>query len=113
VGLVMLIYRAGVLSWLTRAFAAVGQMAFTNYLLHTIICTTIFYGHGLGLFGQLERTGQITLVAAVWVFQLILSPLWLRRFRFGPFEWLWRSLTYGQRPLFRRYPARAPSPATA
>jgi uncharacterized protein len=113
VGLVMLIYRAGVLSWLARAFAAVGQMAFTNYLLHTIICTTIFYGHGLGLFGQVERTGQITLVAAVWVFQLILSPLWLRRFRFGPFEWLWRSLTYGQRPPFRRYPARALSPATA
>jgi len=94
VGLIMLACQKPALAALTRPFAAVGQMAFTNYLLQTIICTTVFYGHGFGQFGQVERVGQIALVAAVWAFQLIVSPLWLRHFLFGPFEWLWRSLTY-------------------
>jgi uncharacterized protein len=69
-------------------------MAFTNYMLQTIICTTIFYGHGFGLFGHVERVGQIGIVFAVWALQLAISPIWLRHFRFGPLEWLWRSLTY-------------------
>jgi uncharacterized protein len=77
-------------------------MAFTNYLLQTILCTTLLYGHGFGLFAQFERTQQMGVVLAVWVIQLILSPLWLARFRFGPFEWLWRSLTYGSLQPFRR-----------
>lgn len=106
VGALMLLVRAGALGWLTRRLASVGQMAFTNYLLHTIICTTIFYGHGLGLFGEVERTGQILIVFGVWAFQLMVSPLWLARFTMGPFEWLWRALTYGTRPPFRR-PAAA------
>ena len=54
------------------------------------ICTTIFYGHGLGWFGSVDRVGQIGVVAAVWAVQLVASPLWLRRFRFGPAEWAWR-----------------------
>jgi uncharacterized protein len=69
-------------------------MAFTNYILQSVICTTIFYGHGFGLFGNVERVGQIGVVAAVWIAELALSYLWLQRFRFGPLEWLWRSLTY-------------------
>ncbi|MFQ5724758.1 MAG: DUF418 domain-containing protein, partial [Terriglobia bacterium] len=102
VGAVMLICQRRALGWLTRRLAAVGQMAFSNYLLHTLICTTIFYGHGLGLFGQVERVGQILIVFGVWGFQLLVSPLWLRRFRFGPLEWLWRSLTYGKlQPMVR------------
>jgi uncharacterized protein len=112
VGLVMLVCKSGALAWLTSRLAAVGQMAFTNYLLHTIISTTIFYGHGLGYFGSVERTGQILIVFAVWAFQLIVSPIWLRYYRFGPFEWLWRSLTYGSRQPFRRAVA-VPAPATA
>ncbi|MGH9812009.1 MAG: DUF418 domain-containing protein, partial [Candidatus Acidiferrales bacterium] len=112
VGLVMLVCKSGALGWLTARLAAVGQMAFTNYLLHTIICTTIFYGHGLGYFGSVERTGQILIVFAVWVFQLIVSPIWLRYYRFGPFEWLWRSLTYGSLQPFRRA-VPVPAPATA
>ncbi|HLE80238.1 MAG TPA: DUF418 domain-containing protein [Dehalococcoidia bacterium] len=106
VGLVMLACRKPALGWLTRPFAAVGRMAFTNYLLQTLICTTIFYGHGLGLFGEVERVGQIAVVAGVWAAELILSPLWLRYFQMGPFEWLWRSLTYGRWQPFRRPVAR-------
>lgn len=75
-------------------FAAAGRMAFTNYLMQTIICTTIFYGHGFGLYGYVERWGQFFIVLAIWLLQLFWSPLWLRYFRFGPAEWLWRSLTY-------------------
>ena len=112
VGLVMLVCKSGALGWLRTALAAVGQMAFTNYLLHTIICTTIFYGHGLGYFGSVERTGQILIVFAVWAFQLIVSPIWLRYYRFGPFEWLWRSLTYGRPQPFRRA-VPVPAPAAA
>ncbi|MFQ5741629.1 MAG: DUF418 domain-containing protein [Acidobacteriota bacterium] len=109
VGVVMLVCQRPALAALTRPFAAVGQMAFTNYLLHTVICTTIFYGYGFGLFGQVERVGQITIVGAVWVLQLIVSPLWLRYFRFGPLEWLWRSLTYRARQPLRREPTATPA----
>jgi uncharacterized protein len=66
----------------------------SNYLLHTLIATTIFYGHGFGLFGSIERTGQVIIVLAIWACQLVWSPIWLHYFRFGPAEWLWRSLTY-------------------
>jgi uncharacterized protein len=87
---------------LTRPLSAVGRMAFTNYILHTLICTTIFYGHGLGWFGKLKRHELYYVVAAVWLLQLIISPLWLRAFRFGPLEWCWRSLTYWQRQPMRQ-----------
>ena len=105
VGLVMLACRAPALHRLTRPFAAVGQTALTNYLLQTVLCTLIFYGHGLGWFGSVDRLGQMGVVAAVWALQLAASPLWLRRFRFGPVEWAWRSLTYGARQPLRRAPA--------
>jgi uncharacterized protein len=94
ISLVMLACRSDALKRITRPFAAVGRMAFTNYLVQSIICTTIFYGHGLGLFGRVERSGQILIVFAVWAFQLAVSPIWLRYFRFGPFEWIWRTLAY-------------------
>ena len=109
VGSVMLACRTEALRGLTRPFAAVGQTALTNYLLQTVLCTTIFYGHGLGWFGSVDRVGQIGVVAVVWAVQLIASPLWLRRFRFGPAEWAWRSLTYGARPALRRAPAPEPA----
>ncbi|AGB35996.1 DUF418 domain-containing protein [Natronococcus occultus] len=86
----------------TRALAAVGRTAFTNYLLQTVLATLIFYGHGLGLFGQLSRVELLGVVAAIWAIQIFLSVLWLRYFRFGPIEWLWRTLTYrSQQPLRR------------
>lgn len=94
IGLVMLWVQWGGLATLQMALAAVGRMALSNYLLHTLIATTIFYGHGFGLFGSVDRTGQILIVLAIWLFQIIWSPIWLHYFRFGPAEWLWRSLTY-------------------
>ena len=97
-GLVMLAVRRGFLPGLQARLAAVGRMAFTNYLLQTVICTTIFYGHGLGLFASAERYQQLLIVFAVWALQLWLSPIWLRRHSYGPLEWLWRTLTYGRRP---------------
>ena len=94
IGLLMLFARSTALPRLRNALAAVGRTALTNYLLQTILATAIFYGHGLGLFGSVERVGQIGIVTAIWAVQLSVSPLWLRHYRFGPFEWLWRSLSY-------------------
>ena len=102
VGLVMLACRTAALRRFTRPFAAVGRTALTNYLLQTVLCTTVFYGHGLGWFGSVDRLGQMGVAAGVWAVQLAVSPLWLRRFRFGPAEWAWRSLTYGTRLPIRR-----------
>jgi len=99
--LVMLFCRAVLFQKITRPFAAVGRMAFSNYLLQTLICTTIFYGHGLGLFGKVQRWQQVLVMIGIWMAQLIISPIWLRHFRFGPMEWQWRSLTYWKVQPFR------------
>jgi uncharacterized protein len=107
VGFIMLICRQPRLQAAVRPLAAAGQMALTNYLLQSVICTTIFYGHGFGLFGRVERVGQIGIVLAVWIFELTLSPVWLSYFRFGPAEWMWRALTYGKLPALRRSVAGA------
>ena len=72
----------------------VGQMAFTNYLAQSLMCGLFFYGVGFGYFGKLQIYEMYYVVAAVWVIEIIWSHLWLRYFRFGPMEWLWRSLTY-------------------
>jgi uncharacterized protein len=95
VGAVMLVCKAGLATWLTRRLAAVGRMALSNYLAHSVICSLLFYGYGLGLYGGVSRAGLVPIVLAIWAVQLFVSPLWLHHFRFGPAEWLWRSLTYG------------------
>ena len=102
IGLVMLICQSGALPGLRRRLAAVGRMALTNYLMHTVLCSLIFYGYGLALFGSVSRVGQVGITVAIWMFQLWLAPLWLDRFRFGPMEWMWRSLSYLKRQPFRR-----------
>jgi uncharacterized protein len=102
IGLVMLVWKLDLFKFLQIALAKVGQMALTNYLSHSLICNFIFMGWGLGLAGELQRVETYYVVFGVWVFQLIFSPLWLRYFRFGPAEWLWRSLTYGQRQRLRQ-----------
>jgi uncharacterized protein len=99
---VMLIFRSSGSRPVTAPLAAVGRMAFTNYLMDTFICTFIFYGFGLGMFGKVSRVQQAGFVVAIWILQLIVSPIWLRYFQFGPFEWLWRSLTYLKLQPFRR-----------
>lgn len=91
---ILLLLKNGLVPALTNRLAAVGRMAFSNYIMHTLLCGLIFYGHGLGLIGQVERAGQLLIVLGIWALQLWLSPIWLRHFRFGPLEWLWRSLTY-------------------
>jgi len=96
IGAIMLICKHALLPWLRIALAAVGQLALTNYLSQSIICNLIFMGFGLGLFGDLERYQVYFVVLAVWIFQILFSLFWLRFYRFGPAEWLWRSLTYQQ-----------------
>ena len=106
VGMVMLCTKSNILGFLKRSLAAVGRMALTNYIMHTVIATTIF-----GIFrqfGQWQRYQLYYLVLAIWISQMIISPIWLRYFRFGPLEWLWRWLTYGKRPRFRRDPQPDP-----
>lgn len=83
--------------------AAVGRLALSNYLGQTVVCTTIFYGWGLGWFATLTRAQLWGVAAAIWVLQLAVSTLWLRWFVMGPLEWAWRSLTWGRlQPLRRR-----------
>jgi uncharacterized protein len=103
VAVVMLACRVGILSLVARWLAAVGRMALTNYLMQTVICTTLFYGYGFGLFGELSRAQLYAVVLGVWLVELAWSPLWLWRYQYGPAEWLWRWLTYLRRPpLLRR-----------
>ena len=96
VSVIMRLCQSSLWPRLTNKLAALGRTAFTNYILQSLICTFIFYGFGLGLFGSVERWGQVLIVFGVWAIQLALAPLWLRHYRFGPLEWLWRSLTYGR-----------------
>jgi len=96
IGVVMRIVQLNLLRTLRVRLAAVGRMALSNYLLHTFIATVIFYGYGFGLYGSVSRWQLVLIVLVIWGMQLAVSPVWLRYFKFGPFEWLWRSLTYKQ-----------------
>jgi uncharacterized protein len=109
----LLLVKAGWLARVTRRLAAVGQMALTNYIAQTIICIFVFDGFGLGLFGALQRHQLYYIVAGIWIVQLAWSPIWLRHFRFGPLEWVWRSLTYWQWQPMRHAPVAAPIAAEA
>ena len=92
IGLIMLFIKTGILSPLRRMLAATGQMALTNYLMQTILANIVFIG--FAQYGKWHRHELYYLVISIWIFQLILSLIWLKYFRFGPFEWAWRSLTY-------------------
>ena len=96
----------GYVAWVLRALASplwkrplgrlapAGRMALTNYLMQSLVCTWIFYGYGLGYFEQLPRAWHPVFALALFGLQVLVSHLWLSRFRFGPMEWLWRSATY-------------------
>ncbi len=104
-GAMLLFVRSGILSVFRHAVAAVGQLAVTNYLMQSVIMAVLFVG--LGWYNQLERHQLYYVVLAVCAFQLVFSALWLRVFRFGPVEWLWRYLTYLKRPPFLRERSQA------
>lgn len=87
--------------WLGWA-APMGRMAFTNYLMQSVIFGWIFYGYGLGLFGRLGVASALAIGIAVYVAQVLFSAWWLRRFRYGPVEWLWRTLMYGEAQPMRQ-----------
>lgn len=82
--------------------APVGRMALSNYLLQSIACMFIFYGFGLGLYGHLGTAAAVGVVLPIYLAQVVISRWWLARFRFGPAEWLWRRLTYGESVAFIR-----------
>ncbi|WMJ70002.1 DUF418 domain-containing protein [Stenotrophomonas sp. 24(2023)] len=86
------------LAWLAPA----GRMALTNYLAQSVVCTLVFYGYGAGLFEQMPRAWQVVFALGLFGTQLLASRAWLRRFRFGPMEWLWRAMTYLAWPPMRR-----------
>ena len=98
----ILMVEARSVTWLTSRFAAAGRMAFSNYLGTSLVMTTIFYGYGLGLFGELHRAQLYLLVLGQWLLILGWSKAWLRHFRYGPFEYLWRSLARGQLVSFQQ-----------
>jgi uncharacterized protein len=101
--LIMLLVRPGGL--LVDRVAAAGRTAFSNYLGTSILMTTLFYGYGFGLFGDLRRVELWLVVAAMWALMLLWPKPWLERFQFGPLEWLWRSLARWSVQPMRRTPA--------
>ena len=108
---VLIMVKAGALKWITKPLAAVGQTALSNYLGTTAICTLVFDGWGFGLFGRLAFFRLFYLVAAIWAVNLVASTMWLKYFRFGPLEWMWRSLTYWRLQPMRRPSGEAAIPA--
>lgn len=101
-GLILLLYKSGYFKWLFALTRPVGQMAFTNYLMQSVLCGLFFYGFGFGMIGKLQRYELYYVVAIVWVVEICWSHLWLKYFRFGPLEWLWRSLTYWKMQQMKR-----------
>jgi len=93
-GLLMLLYKSNIFQWFFKLMRPVGQMAFTNYLTQSIICGIIFYGIGFGYFGKIHRYEAYLVVLSIWFVQIVWSHVWLHYFQYGPFEWLWRQLTY-------------------
>jgi uncharacterized protein len=107
IGLIMIFCKTPTLTWLKNSLAAVGKMALTNYVMHSIFAIFIFTGVGFGLFGKLHRHELLYIVFSIWILQLIISPIWLKYFQFGPLEWLWRNVSYGKKHPFKIQKAEA------
>ncbi len=105
----ILMFKSGFASNLFNRLVAVGRMALTNYISHSVICTLFFFGYGLNYYGEFDYYQIYFVVLAIWIFQLIISPIWLKHFQFGPMEWLWRSLTYWKLQPMRRADKATPS----
>lgn len=108
-GVTLLLLRERWRRWLA-ALAPAGRMSLSNYLFQSLVGTSLFYGHGLGLYGRVQPVGLVLIAFALYLAQLVFSRWWMEHFLFGPVEWIWRSLTYGRRQPMRR-PACAPLPS--
>ena len=101
VGVIMALCKSGV-GAIGRLFANAGRMALTNYIAQSLLCSVLFYGWGLGLYGLLSYAEQWTVILSIWVLELIWSTWWLSRFHFGPLEWVWRSLVLKSPQVMRK-----------
>jgi uncharacterized protein len=99
IAVLLLVMKLNLWTSATARLAAVGRMAFSNYIFTSVVCSILF--DGFRLFGKLQRYQLYAVVLVVWAVILVVSPIWLRHFRFGPLEWLWRSLTYWKKQPFR------------
>jgi uncharacterized protein len=105
-----LVYRSGAGKKILRLLQPVGKMAFSNYLMHSMISILVFYGVGFGFGGQLGPTAWTIFALGVFCFQVFFSYAWLKVFNFGPIEWVWRSLTYRQwQPMRKQSVSQEPS----
>jgi uncharacterized protein len=102
IGVIMLFSKMNILNIIKHALSCVGKMALTNYLMHSLICMIVFTGVGFGMFGRLQRYELLYVVFSIWIFQLIISPIWLKYFHYGPVEWVWRRLSYLNTPPFKK-----------
>jgi len=100
--LIMLLITTAASAAVRTGLAATGRMAFTNYLVTSIVMTTIFYGYGLGLFGSVGRTALYLFCFGMWAAMLLWSKPWLERFNYGPLEWIWRSLSRRKLQVMRK-----------
>ncbi len=107
IALVATLWQKAVWRRLLAYIAPVGRMALTNYLLQTVICVLIFYGYGFGQFGRSGATTATLIALAIFLFQILISALWLKYFSYGPIEWIWRQLTYRKRLNLRLEHQRA------
>nr|WP_304213267.1 DUF418 domain-containing protein [Fredinandcohnia onubensis] len=99
---IVLLMRLPVWKRLLSPLALVGRLSLSNYLFQSIVCTLLFYGYGFGLYGKLQPFTGFLLTIGIYIVQVILSYFWLKKFRFGPFEWVWRSLTYANKVDIRK-----------
>jgi len=92
---IVLLSRTGAGARMLTHLAPVGRMALTNYIVHSVVMSTLAYGYGAGMFGSTSLVTGVLLAIALYAVQIPVSSLWLRHYRYGPLEWFWRRLTYG------------------
>ena len=104
--LILLLFQTRRGARILAPLAATGRMALTTYLTQSVVCTTLFYSYGFRLIGRVRYTGMFVITVTLFAVQMAISVWWLKRYRFGPVEWVWRTLTYGHAPAMRIAPAR-------
>jgi uncharacterized protein len=98
----VLLFQSRLGSRVLGVLAPAGRMALTHYLMQSLVLSLLFFGYGFGWYGQVDRLQQVLIALSLFATQVAISPLWLRQFRYGPMEWLWRGLTYGRFPQLHR-----------